>query len=244
MYGVNRVALYHITPRLKRCSRISGTIGQLPIGKPRRIGDNGAPFPAGTAPMSSAAARLSSRLVILDRDGVINEDSDSYIKSLAEWQPIPGSIDAIVRLSKAGFTIAVATNQSGLNRGLFDLDDLEAIHAKLTDLVMEQGGEIAGIFYCPHTPDENCNCRKPKSGLIDAIERALCMSAKHVPMVGDALRDLEAGLDKRCVPILVKTGKGERTLQTLRADPQHVLTDVAVFDNLAAVADYLIAHHG
>ena len=194
--------------------------------------------------MSSAASPLASRrLVILDRDGVINEDSDNYIKSLAEWQPIPGSIDAIVRLSKAGFTIAVATNQSGINRGLFDLDELEAMHARFTDLVMDQGGEIAGIFYCPHTPEENCNCRKPKSGLIDAIERALCVSAKHVPIIGDTLRDLEAGVKKRCVPILVKTGKGERTLQKLRDEPQHPLADVAVFDNLAAAADYLIAHH-
>ena len=191
-----------------------------------------------------SSARLAScRLVILDRDGVINEDSDNYIKSLAEWQPIPGSIDAIVRLSKAGFTIAVATNQSGINRGLFDLDELEAMHARLTDLVMEQGGEIAGIFYCPHTPEENCNCRKPKSGLIEAIERALCVSAKHVPIIGDTLRDLEAGVKKRCVPMLVKTGKGERTLQQLRDEPQHPLADVAVFDNLAAAADYLIAHH-
>lgn len=190
-----------------------------------------------------STARLATRLVILDRDGVINEDSDNYIKSLSEWQPIPGSIDAIVRLSKAGFTIAVATNQSGINRGLFDLDELEAMHARLTDLVMEQGGEIAGIFYCPHTPEENCNCRKPKSGLIDAIERALCVSAKHVPIIGDTLRDLEAGVKKRCVPMLVKTGKGERTLQQLRDEPQHPLADVAVFDDLAAAADYLIAHH-
>lgn len=196
-----------------------------------------------TSSSLSSPRLTSSRLVILDRDGVINEDSDNYIKSLAEWHPIPGSIEAMARLSKAGFTIAIATNQSGLNRGLFDLDDLEAIHAKLTDLVMEQGGEIAGIFYCPHTPEEHCNCRKPQSGLIDAIERALCVSAKHVPMIGDALRDLEAGLGKRCVPVLVKTGKGEHTLNTLRADPQHPLTDVAVFDNLAAVADYLISHH-
>lgn len=185
--------------------------------------------------------QLSARLVILDRDGVINEDSDAYIKSLDEWQPIPGSIDAIARLSKAGFIIAVATNQSGLGRGLFDLDDLEAMHAKLIELVAEQGGEIAGIFYCPHTPETMCGCRKPNSGLIDAIERELQISAHHAPLIGDTLRDLQCGLSKGCVPVLVKTGKGAATLQQLHADP--FWQGVAVFANLAAAADYLIQHH-
>lgn len=185
----------------------------------------------------------SSRLVILDRDGVINEDSDNYIKSADEWVPIPRSIEAIARLSKAGFTIAVATNQSGLNRGLFDLDDLEAMHAKLIDLVLDAGGEIAGIFYCPHTPDEACLCRKPKSGLISAIEDTLELSAENAHLIGDSLRDLEAGINKHCIPVLVKTGKGLKTLQTLQEKPDPRLDDLAVFDDLAAAADYLITHY-
>jgi D-glycero-D-manno-heptose 1,7-bisphosphate phosphatase len=190
---------------------------------------------------SAALNQTTAKLVILDRDGVINEDSVHYVKSVDEWLPIPGSIDAISRLSKAGFTVAVATNQSGLGRGFFSLDDLEVMHAKLTDLVSEQGGEIAGIFYCPHTPEENCNCRKPKSGLIEAIEHELNISAHHAPFIGDSLRDLQCGLNKNCVPILVKTGNGAATLEKLHADP--FWTGVAVFDNLAAVADYLIQHH-
>ena len=107
------------------------------------------------------------KLIILDRDGVINQDSDAYVKSVDEWIPIAGSIDAIARLSRAGFTLVVATNQSGLARGLFDLDDLEAMHTKLNDLVIGAGGELSGIFYCPHGPDDGCHCRKPAAGLLD-----------------------------------------------------------------------------
>ncbi len=182
-------------------------------------------------------------LVILDRDGVINEDSDHYIKSLDEWHPIPGSIEAIARLSRSGFTVAVATNQSGLGRGLFTLDDLEAIHERLCELVEAAGGQIAGIFYCPHTPEDLCDCRKPKSGLIDAIEREFNTSARGAWMIGDSKRDLEAGLSKHCVPVLVLTGKGSGTQQQLRdsADPQW--QDLRVFADLAAAADALIASH-
>lgn len=180
------------------------------------------------------------KLVILDRDGVINRDSDDYIKSLDEWQPIEGSIEAIAHLHRNGFTVVVATNQSGLARGLFDLDDLEAMHGKLTDLVAEAGGEIAAIFYCPHGPDDRCNCRKPKSGLIDAIEAEFDTSAEGVPLVGDSLRDLQCGQSKSCVPLLVKTGKGERTLAKLAESPEEGLAGLAVFENLAAAAPYIV----
>lgn len=181
------------------------------------------------------------KLVILDRDGVINQDADDFVKSVDEWLPIPGSIEAIAALHQHGFTVVVATNQSGLARGLFDLDDLEAMHARLTQLVEDAGGEIAAIFYCPHGPDDGCNCRKPKSGLIDAIEAEFDTSASEVPLVGDSLRDLQAGIDKDCDPILVRTGKGAATepqLATIDA-----LADTPVFDDLAAAAAYIIGRY-
>ncbi len=180
-------------------------------------------------------------LVILDRDGVINEDSDEYIKSIDEWHPIAGSIDAIARLSRHGFKVAVATNQSGLGRGLFTLDDLEAMHHRLCAMVETAGGHIAGIFYCPHTPDDHCDCRKPKTGLIDAIERELSLSAHGAWFIGDAERDLELAHKKGCVPVLVRTGKGKRTEAKIAGDISLQWRDVKIFDDLAAAASALIA---
>ncbi|WP_461519125.1 D-glycero-beta-D-manno-heptose 1,7-bisphosphate 7-phosphatase [Porticoccus sp.] len=179
-------------------------------------------------------------LVILDRDGVINEDSDEYVKSLAEWIPIPGSIEAIARLSKAGVTVVVATNQSGIGRGLFDLDDLEAMHARLNELVLEQGGELSGIFYCPHAPEDNCHCRKPAPGLLDAIAAELNCDLTGVPLIGDSLRDLQAGLRHHCMPILVRTGKGSLAEKKLTSQPEKALQQAAVFDDLARAVDYLL----
>lgn len=183
------------------------------------------------------------KLVILDRDGVINADSSNYIKSVQEWIPIPGSIEAIAHLYKCGFTVVVATNQSGLARGLFDLDDLEAMHAKLRDLVETRGGEVAAVFYCPHGPDDRCNCRKPKPGLIDAIEAEFDVSALDAPLVGDSLRDLQAGLAKGCHPILVKTGKGQKTLEQLTENPSPEFEKLPVFDDLAAATSYIVKHY-
>lgn len=187
-------------------------------------------------------------LVILDRDGVINHELPDFVKSAEECVPIPGSIEAIARLHQAGFTVVIATNQSGLARGKFDLDDLESMHEKLTGLVETAGGEISAIFYCPHAPEDNCKCRKPKAGLIDAIEAEFNISAEGVPFIGDTLRDLQAGTVKGCKPILVKTGNGSTTLARLQdssanADtglPQVSLADVRVFEDLAAATDYLI----
>lgn len=184
-----------------------------------------------------------NKLIILDRDGVINQDSDAYVKSVDEWLPIPGSIEAIARLSQAGFTLAVATNQSGIGRGLFDLDDLEAMHAKLSDLVLDAGGELTGIFYCPHTPEDNCQCRKPAPGLLDAIASEFQLeSLAGVPMVGDSLRDLQAGLHHQCTPLLVRTGKGKKTEPLLIEQSEQALQQARVFDNLSQVADYLLAN--
>ncbi|WP_207060743.1 D-glycero-beta-D-manno-heptose 1,7-bisphosphate 7-phosphatase [Motiliproteus sp. SC1-56] len=176
-----------------------------------------------------------NQLLILDRDGVINEDSDHYVKSVDEWIPIPGSIEAIARLSQAGYQVVVATNQSGLARGYFQLDDLVAMHEKMSRLVEAAGGKLEGVFYCPHGPDDGCDCRKPAPGLIDQIERALNCSAKDSFIVGDSLRDLEAGLAKGCRPVLVKTGKGKRTLAKGLPFP-----DVAVHESLTDFVDHLL----
>lgn len=189
------------------------------------------------------------KLVILDRDGVINHDSAEYIKSADEWVAIDGSIDAIARLYRAGFTVVVATNQAGLAKRKFDLDDLEAMHEKLTRLVEEQGAELGAIFYCPHHPDDKCKCRKPMPGMVDAIEAEFNISAEGFYFVGDSLRDLQAAITKGCKPILVKTGNGAKTLSQL-ADvnlqlgvPQINLDQVDVVENLAAAADFIIANH-
>ena len=192
-------------------------------------------------PQQNKDGLTNNMLVILDRDGVINQDSDEYIKSLEEWHPIPGSIDAIARLSKHGFTVAVATNQSGLGRGLFTLDDLEAMHHRLCEMVETAGGHVAGIFYCPHTPEDHCDCRKPKTGLIDAIEREFNTSAHGAWFIGDTQRDLEVAIKKSCVPILVRTGKGKKTEQKLTADISLQWHNVQIFDDLAAAASALIA---
>lgn len=177
-------------------------------------------------------------LIVLDRDGVINEDSHKYIRSLADWRPIPGSIAAIAALSKAGFTIAVATNQSGLSRGFLDLEDLEAIHDRLREQVEEEGGQIAGIFYCPHLPQEGCNCRKPATGLLEEIETELGESPRGAIFIGDSHSDLQAARAYGCQPMLVKTGKGSATASGLQGG-QLALADcqsVPIYDDLAAAA--------
>ena len=178
-------------------------------------------------------------LIILDRDGVINEDSDDYIKSVDEWQPVPGSIEAIARLTQAGFTIAVATNQSGIGRGYFTIETLTAMHNKMLNLVQKAGGAIACIRYCPHTPDDNCQCRKPLPGLVHQIEQELSVSASGAWFVGDTAKDIEVARHAGCQPVLVKTGKGLRTLASFNKKGT-VAQDVRVFENLRSFADFLI----
>ena len=151
------------------------------------------------------------KLIILDRDGVINHDSEAYIKSADEWRPLPGSLEAIARLSHAGYRIAVATNQAGVARGLFDLATLGAIHAKMHQAVVDAGGRIDAIFFCPHGPDSDCNCRKPKPGMALEIIRRFQANAAETLLVGDTMRDLQAGLDAGCKPVLVRTGHGAQT---------------------------------
>lgn len=187
-------------------------------------------------------------LVILDRDGVINQKRSDYVKSAEEWQPIPGSIEAIARLSRAGYTPVVATNQSGLARGLFDLDDLEAMHAKMIRLVEAEGGRLEAIFYCPHHPDDGCKCRKPKTGLLDAIEAEFNTSVAGTAFIGDSLRDLEAALSKACQPWLVLTGLGRDTQTQLTQLQQetgdHHFDQVRVVPDLANAAEQLLSSQG
>jgi D-glycero-D-manno-heptose 1,7-bisphosphate phosphatase len=176
-------------------------------------------------------------LVILDRDGVINRESRDFVKSADEWIPLPGSIEAIARLSRAGFTLAVASNQSGLARGLFDEAALDAMHAKLKALVAEAGGAIDLILFCPHGPDDDCNCRKPRPGLLHKLAKHYGTRLDGVPVIGDSLRDLEAAMTAGARPILVRTGNGAQTETRLTDDNE----DIEVYDDLAAVADALIA---
>ena len=179
------------------------------------------------------------KLIILDRDGVINHDSDDYVKNASEWIPLPGSIEAIAKLSKAGYTVAIATNQSGLSRGLFGLDELEDMHKKMCVLVEDAGGHIDGIFYCPHLPEDKCQCRKPAPGLLEAIADEFQTSLQEVPVVGDSIRDLQAGLALGCQAVLVRTGKGEVSEHLLQKDNTELI-NTPVFDDLNAVVTNLI----
>ena len=175
------------------------------------------------------------KLVILDRDGVINEDSDDFIKTPDEFIPLTGSLEAISRLKQAGYKIAIATNQSGLSRGYLNLDTLNAMHDKLKDLLNELGGRVDGIFYCPHGPDEDCECRKPKPGLYSQIGQQFNVPLDGVPVIGDSLRDLDAARAVGAKPILVRTGKGLRTLEAGKG-----LEDVLVYENLSEAVDAIL----
>lgn len=176
------------------------------------------------------------KFVILDRDGVINEDSDEYIKSPEEWIPIPGSLEAIARLHQAGYRLIIASNQSGIARGLFDLDTLARIHAKLLEAVRAKGGAIEAIFFCPHGPDDGCRCRKPLPGLFEEIAERLKLSLRGVYAVGDSERDVLAAESAGARPVLVRTGKGNRTIKKMARR----LDGIPVFADLAEFADALL----
>ena len=152
-----------------------------------------------------------TKLVILDRDGVINHDSDQFIKTPAEWKPIEGAVEAIARLNQNGYRVVVATNQSGIGRGLFDMATLNAINDKMMELVFRQGGRIDAVFFCPCTAEQHCHCRKPDTGMFEDIATRFQMGLNGVPAIGDSLRDLEAAAKVGCAPILVLTGKGKKT---------------------------------
>ncbi|MCK9283005.1 MAG: D-glycero-beta-D-manno-heptose 1,7-bisphosphate 7-phosphatase [Rhodocyclaceae bacterium] len=174
------------------------------------------------------------KLIILDRDGVINHDSDQYIKSPEEWKPIAGSPEAIARLNQWGYRVVVATNQSGIGRGLFEMDTLNAIHEKMLRAVSHVGGKVDAIFFCPHTNGDDCDCRKPKPGMLEEIATRYNIDLSEVPVVGDSLRDLQAAVAVGAQPILVLTGKGPKT----HADPA-LPVHALIFEDLAAVAAHL-----
>jgi D-glycero-D-manno-heptose 1,7-bisphosphate phosphatase len=176
-------------------------------------------------------------LVILDRDGVINEDSRDFVKSVDEWVPIDGSIEAIAALSKAGFSVAIASNQSGIARELFDATTLEAMHQELRELVAGAGGKVDLIVVCPHGPDDDCDCRKPKPGMLMQIAAHFDVSLCDVPAIGDSLRDLEAANAVGARPILVRTGNGWRIEKALPPG----FDSISVFDDLATAANALLA---
>ena len=175
------------------------------------------------------------KLVILDRDGVINHDSKQFIKSPAEWRPIPGSIDAIAKLSQAGYRVIIATNQSGIGRGLFDMDTLNAIHDKMHRAVQQAGGRIDAIFYCPHPFEDDCKSRKPKTGMFERIAGCFNVDLIGTPSVGDSLRDLQAAAAVGARPLLVLTGKDTQTQAEggLPAGTQ-------VFPDLATAAEQIL----
>ena len=176
-----------------------------------------------------------NRYVLLDRDGVINVDSDEFIKSPDEWLPIEGSLEAIALLNKHGFKIAVITNQSGLARGLFDEDTLTAIHYKMCQAVLNKGGRIEAIYYCPHGSNSNCNCRKPKAGLLLQCANEHRIDLTQTVFIGDSLRDMQAAIAAHAQPILVKTGKG---LETFAQNPN---LSALVFNNLYDASQFLIS---
>ncbi len=180
---------------------------------------------------------LQPRYVLLDRDGVINEDSDAFIKSPEEWLPIPGSIEAIALLNSHGYKVVVVTNQSGIARGFFDENTLVSIHTKMNELIKQQGAEITAVYFCPHGPDDQCDCRKPKAGLLLQFAQDFNVDLTTTSVIGDSLRDLQAGELVGAEPILVKTGKGH---QTLINNPN---LNALVFENLYDAAKSLIARH-
>lgn len=175
------------------------------------------------------------KLILLDRDGVINKDSEAFIKSPDEWVPLPGALEAIARLNQADYHVVVCTNQSGIARGKFTIMTLNAIHQKMHAAAQEVGAEIDAVFFCPHAADDNCDCRKPKPGMLQAISQRFEVDLKGVPMVGDALRDLQAGFVAGCKPYLVLSGKGEKTRASGGLPP-----GTEIFADLAAVVDDLL----
>lgn len=175
------------------------------------------------------------KLVILDRDGVVNHDSDAYIKSPAEWRPIAGSPEAIARLTQTGHHVVVATNQSGIGRGLFDMATLNAIHEKMHRTVGAAGGRIDAVFFCPHAADAGCGCRKPRPGMLEEIAKRFNMDLAGVPLIGDSRKDLEAAHAMGAAPMLVLTGNGSRTRREGKLPP-----DTRVFADLAEAVESLI----
>lgn len=170
------------------------------------------------------------KLIILDRDGVINEDSDAYIKSAEEWVPIKGSLEAIARLNHGGYIVVVVSNQSGIARGYFDIEALTAMHKKMDEMLAKLGGQVDAVFYCPHGPDDACDCRKPKPGMLLDVGQRYNMTLSDVVFIGDSVSDVKAARNANAKSILVRTGKGEKAEKLLLAEGRD---SVPVYDDLA-----------
>ena len=181
------------------------------------------------------------KLVILDRDGTINSDSDEFVKTPEEWLPLPGALEAMARLTHAGWHVVIASNQSGLGRGLFDVVSLNAMHAKMQKLLAVQGGRIDAVFFCPHTAEENCHCRKPLPGLFEQIGARFGVQLLGVPTVGDSVRDAVAGAAAGCEPHLVLTGKSEKYRGM--GLPEGLPRGTLVHQDLSAFADFILARN-
>ena len=177
------------------------------------------------------------KLIVLDRDGVINHDSDDYIKNPDEWQPIEGSLEAIARLNHGGYTVVIASNQSGLARGYFGVEALTAMHKKMDDLLAKIGGRIDAVFYCPHGPDDACDCRKPKPGMLLAIGQRFNVPLKGVVFVGDSISDINTANHAHAKAMLVRTGKGVRAEKILQSENK---TSVPVYDDLASAVTAIL----
>ena len=180
------------------------------------------------------------KLIILDRDGTINEDRDDFVKTVDEWVPIPGALEAIARLNHAGWHTVIATNQSGLGRGTFDMATLNGMHAKMNQLLAKQGGRIDAVFFCPHAPEDACSCRKPLPGLFEQIGERFGVDLADVPVVGDSLRDLQAGAAVGCAPHLVRTGKGAALDDAGLAELCAQVPGTIVHADLTAFAEYMV----
>ena len=181
------------------------------------------------------------KLVILDRDGTINSDSEEFVKTPEEWLPLPGALEAIARLNHAGWHVVIASNQSGLGRGLFDVTSLNAIHAKMHKMLAAVGGRVDAVFYCPHSPEESCHCRKPLPGLFEQIGARLGVPLKGVPSAGDSLRDLQAGAAAGCEPHLVLTGKSAHyAADQAGGQPEGLPAGTIVHADLSAFADFIL----
>jgi len=179
------------------------------------------------------------KVIVLDRDGVINHDSDAYIKSAEEWNPIDGSLEAIARLNHGGYTVVVATNQSGLARGYFDIEALAAMHKKMDTLLAKVGGRVDAVFYCPHEPGDACDCRKPKPGMLLEIGQRFNVSLEEVIFIGDSVSDLKTASNAHAKAILVRTGKGLKAEKLLAAECKQKDL-VPVYDDLAAAVTAIL----
>lgn len=178
------------------------------------------------------------RLVILDRDGVINEDTGDFIKVPEQWVPVPGSLEAIARLRRAEYRVVIITNQSAVGRGLFTIDMMNKVHMRMFELIRQKGGEVDALLFCPHAPESGCGCRKPEPGLFHELARRLKVNLTGIPAVGDSLRDLRAAIAAGAQPVLVRTGKGEQTVEAVRQCGDERLNQVPVYDDLASFVDH------